>query len=50
METFKTQKEELVLAIEHLEKAVDCFPDKDDEIRAYNEMLYAIIRIIRRYL
>jgi hypothetical protein len=42
-----TQGEEITLAIEHLEKAVDIFPDKDDEIRAYNDMLYAIISMLK---
>jgi hypothetical protein len=42
-----TQKEELRLAIDHCEKAVDMFPDKDDDIRAYNDMLYAIITMLK---
>jgi hypothetical protein len=42
-----TQREQLRLAIDHLEKAIDIFPDKDDEIIAYNSMLYAIITMLK---
>jgi hypothetical protein len=42
-----TQIEQINLAIDHLERAVDIFPDKDDEIRAYNDMLYAIISMLK---
>jgi ABC-type transporter Mla subunit MlaD len=38
-----TQIEEIKEAIIHLEKAIDTFPDKDDEIREYNNKLDRII-------
>ena len=38
-----TQRENIIRAIDHLEKAIDTFPDKDDEIRKYNDDLWDII-------
>lgn len=38
-----TQNEHIRAAIEHLDKAIDTFPDKDDIIRRYNAVLDGII-------
>ena len=42
-----TQKEEIKEAIKHLDKAIDTFPDKDDEIRAYNNCIDGIISTLK---
>lgn len=42
-----TQQEALNKAIEYLEEAIDTFPDKDEEIRLYNEALYGMIAMLR---
>ena len=41
-----TQKESIKKAIEYLEKAIDTFPDKDDNIRRANGVLYGIIDML----
>lgn len=38
-----TQKENIQEAIKHLDDAIDRFPDKDDEIREYNDFLETVI-------
>jgi ABC-type transporter Mla subunit MlaD len=38
-----TQTEEIQEAIKHLDKAIDTFSDKDNEIRAYNDAIDGII-------
>jgi hypothetical protein len=45
-----TQKENIIKAIEHLESAIDTFPDKDDEIREYNRKLEEIIEALKLLL
>ena len=47
---YMTQKENLQLAIKYLEAAIDMFPDKDDEIRVYNNILEEIIEKLKLYL
>jgi hypothetical protein len=42
-----TQNEEIKEAIKHLDKAIDTFPDKDNEIRAYNDMIDGIIATLK---
>lgn len=41
-----TQQEAINKAIEYLEKAIDTFPDKDDEIRRNNEAIYGMIAML----
>ena len=41
-----TQKEAIKKAIEFLEKAIDTFPDKDDEIRRNNGAIYGMIDML----
>lgn len=41
-----TQKEEIKEAIKHLELALDIFPDKDNEIRCYNDSIDGIINVL----
>jgi prefoldin subunit 5 len=45
-----TQKEAIKKAIEFLEKAIDTFPDKDDEIREYNDKLDKMIEELRQFI
>jgi len=43
----KTQRENVLDAIKLLEQAIDTFPDKDDEIRRYNEVLDGMIAMLK---
>jgi len=42
-----TQKENILLAIENLNNAIDTFPDKDDFIRRQNGALYGMIDMLK---
>ena len=42
-----TQIEEIKEAIIHLEKAIDTFSDKDNEIRAYNDSIDGVVCILK---
>jgi hypothetical protein len=42
-----TQIEEIKEAIKHLDLAIDTFPDKDNEIRAYNDMIDGIVATLK---
>jgi ABC-type transporter Mla subunit MlaD len=43
----KPQRENILDAIKSLEQAIDTFPDKDDEIRRYNEVLDGMIAMLK---
>ncbi len=45
-----TQKDNIKKAIEHLELAVDTFPDKDDTIRRTNEALEGMIATLKLFI
>lgn len=45
-----TQTEHIQKAIEHLEEAIDTFPDKDDKIRRTNETLDGMIATLKIFI
>lgn len=42
-----TQIEHIKEAIKHLQEAYDTYPDKDDQIRLYNDMLDGMIAMLK---
>lgn len=45
-----TQKEHIKIAIEHLDLAIDTFPDKDDEIRRTNDAIDGMISTLKIFI
>ena len=45
--SFMTLQEHLDKAIEELELSIDTFPDKTDDIRRDNSIIYGVIEILK---